>query len=443
MVKKWNIFAGRKHNFLPDDYGKECYDNLKKSEKETADSFEGKEQYNDTHKNYAFYSGCASVAMLGINDSTTAQPEQVQSETAAAEATAESAAEAVPEVCQFAVGAKYAYKKTYVTITQRNENMIEISVEGKTIVKNTEISDNVEIIKNNRGVALCRADKPYTDDTPTDPTDSPEQSTPETILAQAENATAAATRAETAEETATEAEAELLELPETKSIKFFYNGMKINGDKKITVKCSYDMDADGQTVRIYADGYGAQIPRDVFDNVKNDSDIMTDYFDKDGCTVTPAHPLFKYIQYAAAKCELSGYKANRKETYEKFIAVNPGQPTATDMSAVAKYNADRAAAAKAAAEERSRWYDDFEPIDGMPDPESITDTNDIQDTQDIQHTVNTILQQLDNMPDGDFKCGAKWAIMQLLGIDSSGKQPTITRTDGGAKITMSINGVAQ
>lgn len=55
LLKKFNLFAGRKLNFLPGDYGKKAYEDLTKREKEIVNSFEGKESYQDTYSHQEFY----------------------------------------------------------------------------------------------------------------------------------------------------------------------------------------------------------------------------------------------------------------------------------------------------------------------------------------------------------------------------------------------------
>lgn len=91
----------------------------------------------------------------------------------------------------------------------------------------------------------------------------------------------------------------------TTSIKFFYNGIKLNGENKL-LKCFYSIDnstaESGPCVTIYARDY-SDLPRDVFP-VENDTDLYTDYFDSDRATLTPAHPLYKYARAAAIKADL-------------------------------------------------------------------------------------------------------------------------------------------
>lgn len=126
------------------------------------------------------------------------------------------------------------------------------------------------------------------------------------------------------------------EKPEEKApeigIRFYYNGIKVNGGKLI--KCWYSLDAD--SVTMYADSYGAALPREYF-AVRNDSDSMTDYFDKDSAVITAEHPLYKYARYVALKGIMSG-KTYRKPTDEQLrewaTMTDPGQPTAADLAAV-------------------------------------------------------------------------------------------------------------
>ena len=91
----------------------------------------------------------------------------------------------------------------------------------------------------------------------------------------------------------------------TAPIKFFYNGIKLNGENKL-LKCFYSIDnstaESGPCVTIYARDYN-DLPRDVF-SVENDTDLYTDYFDSDRATLTPAHPLYKYARAAAIKADL-------------------------------------------------------------------------------------------------------------------------------------------
>ena len=151
-------------------------------------------------------------------------------------------------------------------------------------------------------------------------------------------------------------------------IKIYYNGLKVDGGALI--KCN--ICADGETVIVYADGYGATLPRDMF-QVKNDTDYYTDYFDTDSTTIDPSHPLHKYFIYAARKSaarlakrhlewlEKRGYAsrpsyageiARSKKQIADFEAMtDPGQPTADDLE---KINAQREAEENARREEEHK-----------------------------------------------------------------------------------------
>lgn len=65
VLKKFNIFGGRKKNWLPPRYGKAAYGDLGKDEQAVVDAFEGKQSYEETVKNARFYLPSCSLAMLG------------------------------------------------------------------------------------------------------------------------------------------------------------------------------------------------------------------------------------------------------------------------------------------------------------------------------------------------------------------------------------------
>ena len=55
LLKKFNLYAGRKKAWLPDDYGRKPYSHLSEEERAVVDSFEGAKSYEDTYRNQAFY----------------------------------------------------------------------------------------------------------------------------------------------------------------------------------------------------------------------------------------------------------------------------------------------------------------------------------------------------------------------------------------------------
>lgn len=55
LIKRLNIFAGRKLNMLPPSYGKKPYDEMTQEEKDVIDSFEGEESYKKVYENQEKY----------------------------------------------------------------------------------------------------------------------------------------------------------------------------------------------------------------------------------------------------------------------------------------------------------------------------------------------------------------------------------------------------
>lgn len=64
LLKKFNLFGGRKKNWLPPVYGKKRYADMSRDEKAVVDQFEGKQQYQDTVQNQAFYFGVPGLLAL-------------------------------------------------------------------------------------------------------------------------------------------------------------------------------------------------------------------------------------------------------------------------------------------------------------------------------------------------------------------------------------------
>lgn len=172
--------------------------------------------------------------------------------------------------------------------------------------------------------------------------------------------------------------------PDQNRIRIYYNGIKLDGGALIN--CCYSLDNHREfdkCVSIYAKNYGAQLPRDLLP-VSNETDTYTDYFDTDGATITPDHPLYKYFRFAALKsdakhaeryaayCEKrinsGGLNAKYYETeltraraeIDAYKAeTDPGQPTAADIAAIDRQrqeaeNARRAAEHEAELAEREK-----------------------------------------------------------------------------------------
>ena len=161
----------------------------------------------------------------------------------------------------------------------------------------------------------------------------------------------------------------------TESIKFYWNGIKVNGGKLIRCFYSLDNNDNPQSVSISARDYDS-LPGDVF-SVRNDSDIYTDYFDSDRTTLDAGHPLYMPALVAALKSNLrmaeSGIKyaqkqiargssywqksldeeTNKAARYRSMLQSLPDkQPTAEDLAAVAALRLEEETARRAAEHER-------------------------------------------------------------------------------------------
>jgi len=87
---------------------------------------------------------------------------------------------------------------------------------------------------------------------------------------------------------------------------FFWNGIKDAKGEKLQ-KAHYSMggytnvpaEMSADTITIYARDYSgfSSLVRDCFE-VKNDSDLMSDYFDNDRIQVLPVHPLYPQVRAA-------------------------------------------------------------------------------------------------------------------------------------------------
>lgn len=107
------------------------------------------------------------------------------------------------------------------------------------------------------------------------------------------------------------------------TFKFLWNGLKVNNGKLQKAhyyKGGYAPEAgfpDG-TITIYARTYTG-FTREVWEtfDVKNDTDTMTDYFEKDCIRVKPDHPLYQAVLAGCEACERHYQKmqARREERY--------------------------------------------------------------------------------------------------------------------------------
>ena len=64
LLKKFNIFGGRKKQWLPPCYGQKDYNRMTEEEKAVVDAFEGKKSYQQTLSNVQFYLGGGNLPAL-------------------------------------------------------------------------------------------------------------------------------------------------------------------------------------------------------------------------------------------------------------------------------------------------------------------------------------------------------------------------------------------
>lgn len=69
LLKKFNIYAGRKKNWLPPSYGHKHYDEMDDEEKAVIDSFEGKDSYKETLSKRDFYLSQPVDSILTLHSS--------------------------------------------------------------------------------------------------------------------------------------------------------------------------------------------------------------------------------------------------------------------------------------------------------------------------------------------------------------------------------------
>ena len=168
-----------------------------------------------------------------------------------------------------------------------------------------------------------------------------------------------------------------------KGIRFYWNGIKVDGGRLIP--CHYSI--DGESVTIYAKNY-KKLPREYFE-VVNNSDSMTDYFEDDSTTIDENHPLYKYARYAALKGMASGktyIRMTEEQAKEWDLMENPGHPTQKDYDKIAEMRLAEANAKKEA--ERQKELEERERVlreraEGRRYIEQVAAENPIKDGEPI------------------------------------------------------------
>jgi hypothetical protein len=116
----------------------------------------------------------------------------------------------------------------------------------------------------------------------------------------------------------------------TNTIKFFYNGIKINGGK--LQACLYSKgnftESSGipmESITIYKQSKKSDLTsrfsKEVgeFFTIKNDTDLMTDCFDSDSILVCPDHPLYSEV-LEAFEDKAHKNKLKAEQRHKKHIA---------------------------------------------------------------------------------------------------------------------------
>ena len=98
--------------------------------------------------------------------------------------------------------------------------------------------------------------------------------------------------------------------------RFTKDGIKDKSGKLEKIDATIREDSKGnEYIRLYADDYGASIPSIFYP--ENNTDIQTDYFEKDSCSVFPDHPYYNHLKLMALKRELYRGRATKWASLSK------------------------------------------------------------------------------------------------------------------------------
>ena len=102
--------------------------------------------------------------------------------------------------------------------------------------------------------------------------------------------------------------------------KFMWNGIKVNGKlyRAYYSSGSY-INYPYNTITIYARTH-EDFPKDLGLSVENNTEIQTDYFEKDRARITPGHSLYSEVHAAYLKQE-----EHNKKRHEKRLAKQGGK----------------------------------------------------------------------------------------------------------------------
>lgn len=97
------------------------------------------------------------------------------------------------------------------------------------------------------------------------------------------------------------------------NIRFMWNGIKVDGKlHRAWYSTGTLIGHPAGTIIIYGKGYYPGIPQIEGLQIQNDSDSMTDYFEKDRIRVTPDNPHYSAVMEAVKKQD-----AHQKKIYSK------------------------------------------------------------------------------------------------------------------------------
>lgn len=98
--------------------------------------------------------------------------------------------------------------------------------------------------------------------------------------------------------------------------RFTKDGIKDKSGKLEKIDATIrEADNGSEYIRLYADSYGASIPSIFYP--ENNTDMMTDYFEKDSCSVFPDHPYYDHLKLMALKRELYRGRATKWASLSK------------------------------------------------------------------------------------------------------------------------------
>lgn len=98
--------------------------------------------------------------------------------------------------------------------------------------------------------------------------------------------------------------------PNIPRYRFTKDGIKDKNGKLEKIDASVrDVGTENEHIQLYADSYGTSIPSIFYP--ENNTDIQTDYFEKDSCAVFPDHPYYNHLKIMALKNALYRGRATK------------------------------------------------------------------------------------------------------------------------------------